>query len=199
MRNNVIVVSYEIHCDLVYEGHRHIPFAFISEESLQNSVTCTAPSKTFNLAGVQVANIIAADENIRNKIDKALNVNEVCEINAFAIEALIAAYNEGEDWLAELKVYLYDNYKLISEFFKTYLPHLPVLPLEATYLICVDCSALKKTSGQITEELLEKENLWLNEGTMYGKAGENFIRINIATPRSNIITGLNKIRNLYGR
>ena len=199
LRNNVIVVSDEIHCDLVYEGHRHIPLASISDEFLQNSVTCTAPSKTFNLAGIQVANIIAADADIRKKIDKALNINEVCEINVFAIEALIAAYNEGDDWLDELKVYLYENYILLKEFFEKYLPHLPILPLEATYLVWVDCSALNKTSEEIVKELLEKENLWVNEGTMYGKDGENFIRINIATQKSNVISGLNKIRSLYGK
>ena len=197
LRNNVIVVSDEIHCDLVYNEHTHIPFASINEEFLQNSVTCTAPSKTFNLAGIQVANIIAADENIKKKIDKALNVNEVCEINAFAVEALIAAYNEGGDWLDELKVYLYDNYKLLSEFFQTYLPHLPVLPLEATYLVWVDCSSLGLTSKEIVNKLLTEEKLWLNEGTMYGEAGEGFIRINIATQRDRLVHGLKKIRNLF--
>lgn len=198
LRNNVIVVSDEIHCDLVYDGHTHIPFASINNEFLQNSVTCIAPSKTFNLAGIQVANIVAADEEIKKKIDKALNVNEVCEINCFAVEALIAAYNEGDDWLDELKVYLYDNYKLLSEFFEKYLPHLPVLPLEATYLVWVDCSALGITSKEIVDKLLLDEKLWLNEGTMYGKAGEGFVRINIATQRDRLIRGLKKFRNLFG-
>ncbi|MDL2278598.1 pyridoxal phosphate-dependent aminotransferase [Parabacteroides sp. OttesenSCG-928-G07] len=197
LRNHVRVVSDEIHCDLVYEGHTHIPFASLSEEFLQNSVTCIAPTKTFNLAGIQVANIVAADKEIREKIDKALNVNEVCEINAFAIEALIAAYNEGEEWLEELKIYLYDNYKILSDFFKQYLPHLPVLPLEATYLVWVDCSALKQTSKELAQTLLEKEKLWINEGTMYGESGEGFIRINIATQRENLIRGLKKIRNRW--
>ncbi|MDR2919606.1 MAG: pyridoxal phosphate-dependent aminotransferase [Tannerella sp.] len=198
LRNQVIVVSDEIHCDLVYPGHTHIPFASVSNEFLQNSVTCTAPSKTFNLAGIQVANIIAADEDIRQKIDKALNVNEVCEINVFAVEALIAAYNEGADWLEELKIYLYDNYVTLVDFFKQYLPNLPVLPLEATYLVWVDCLALKQTSEEIAETLLDKEKLWINEGTMYGAAGERFIRINIATQRSNLMKGLEKIRKIYG-
>lgn len=198
LRNNVIVVSDEIHCDLVYPGHTHIPFASISDEFRMNSVTCTAPSKTFNLAGIQVANIIATDEEIRRKIDKALNINEVCEINAFAVEALIAAYNEGDDWLDELKVYLYDNYLLLSEFFKSYLPHLPVLPLEATYLVWIDCSALGLASKEIADKLLLKENLWINEGTMYGEAGEGFIRINIATQRDRLVRGLKKIRNQFG-
>lgn len=198
LRNQVIVVSDEIHCDLVYPGHTHIPFASISNEFLQNSVTCTAPSKTFNLAGIQVANIIAADEDVRSKIDKALNVNEVCEINAFAVEALIAAYTGGKEWLEELKLYLYDNYTVLRDFFREHLPHLPVLPLEATYLVWVDCSALKQTSEEITRTLLEKEKLWLNEGIMYGAAGEGFIRINIATQRENLIKGLNKIKKIYG-
>lgn len=198
LRNNVIVVSDEIHCDLIYEGHTHIPFAFISEEFLQNSVTCIAPTKTFNLAGIQVANIIVADESIRQRIDKALNINEVCEINAFAVEALIAAYNEGEEWLDELKVYLYDNYKYLKDFFQEYLPHLPVLPLEATYLVWVDCSALGISSKEIADKLLSAEKLWVNEGTMYGVPGENFIRINIACPKQLLIEGLQRIKNILG-
>lgn len=198
LRNNVIVISDEIHCDLVHPGYKHIPFASISNEFLQNSVTCIAPSKTFNLAGIQVANIVAADEKIKKKIDKALNVNEVCEINAFAVEALIAAYNEGEDWVDELKKYLLANYTYLKEFFAKHLPHLSVLPLEATYLVWIDCSALKLTSKEIIDELLEKEKLWLNEGTMYGEAGEGFIRINIATQRERLIEGLEKIRKVYG-
>ena len=199
IKNNIIVVSDEIHCDLVYSGHTHIPFASISNEFLQNSVTCTAPSKTFNLAGIQVANIIAANEPIRKKIDKALNINEVCEINVFSVEALIAAYNESEDWLEELKIYLYDNYTLLADFVKQYLPGLHVLPLEATYLVWVDCSSLKLTSKEVVQSLLDKEKLWLNDGTMYGTSGEGFIRINIATQRDNLIRGLKKIRNLYGK
>ncbi|MCD7901987.1 MAG: pyridoxal phosphate-dependent aminotransferase [Bacteroides sp.] len=197
LRHQVIVVSDEIHCDLVYEGHTHIPFASISEEFLMNSVTCAAPSKTFNLAGIQVANIIAADEEIRRKIDKALNVNEVCEINCFAVEALIAAYTEGDDWLEELKVYLFTNYTILSKFFQEHLPHLPVLPLEATYLVWVDCKALNLTSEEIAAELLSSQKLWVNEGTMYGAAGEGFIRINIATQRENLIRGLEKIRSTF--
>jgi len=198
LRNNVIVVSDEIHCDLVYSGHTHIPFASISNEFLQHSVTCTAPSKTFNLAGIQVANIIAADEDIHRKIDKALNINEVCEINVFAVEALIAAYTKGEEWLEELKLYLYDNYTILCDFFHEHMPNLPILPLEATYLVWVDCTAIKQTSEEITRALLEQEKLWVNEGTMYGAAGESFIRINIATSRENLMKGLHKIKNLYG-
>ncbi len=196
-RNNVIVVSDEIHCDLLYPGHVHIPFASLGGEFLNRSVTLTAPSKTFNLAGIQVANIIAADADIRQKIDKALNVNEVCEINVFAIEALIAAYNEGEDWLEQLKVYLYDNFKYLKEFFAEHFPNIAVLPLEATYLVWVDCRSLGQSSTEI-RKLLEQGKLWINEGTLYGKAGEGFIRFNIACPRKRLSAGLNIFKNIFG-
>lgn len=198
LRNNVMVISDEIHCDLVYLNHKHIPFASISDEFLQNSVTCIAPTKTFNLAGIQVANIVAADLEIRKKIDKALNINEVCEINCFAIEALIAAYNEGEEWLDQLKTYLYDNYLYLKTFFEKNLPHLKVIELEATYLVWVDCSSLKASSKEISKTLIDEGHLWINEGTMYGEAGEGFIRINIACPRSLLIKGLERIKNVFG-
>jgi len=196
LKNNVTVVSDEIHCDLVYPGHKHISFASLSDEFLCKSVTCTAPSKTFNLAGLQVANILAADEQIRKRIDKALNINEVCEINAFAVEALIAAYNEGEEWLDELKCYLYDNYVYLKSYFAENMPHLKVTPLEATYLVWVDCKSTGLTSSEIAKLLLEKERLQISEGTLYGAAGEGFIRINIACPRELLRRGLDKLKNV---
>ena len=197
-RHNVRVVSDEIHCDLVFRGHTHIPFASLGNEFLQNSVTCTAPSKTFNLAGIQVANIIAADQAVRQKIDKALNINEVCEINCFATEALVAAYNQGEDWLEHLKEYLWGNYEYLSGFFAAHFPHLPVLPLEATYLVWIDCNALGLTSAEIARLLLEDGKLRINEGSMYGPAGEGFIRINIACPRELLADGLDRFKKVFG-
>ncbi len=198
LRHQVVVVSDEIHCDLVSPGYTHIPFASLGPDFLQNSVTCTAPSKTFNLAGIQVANILAASEEIRRRIDKALNVNEVCEINTFAVEALIAAYTQGEEWLEQLRVYLHENYRYLVHFFEDHLPQLKVLPLEATYLVWIDCTALNQSSQEIARDLLEKEGLRINEGTLYGAAGEGFIRINIATQRERLVQGLEKISHLYG-
>lgn len=193
LRNDVFVVADEIHCELVYPGHQYIPFASISEDFLHSSVTCTSPSKAFNLAGLQVANIFAPNPAVRKKIDKALNVNEVCEINPFAVEALIAAYNEGEEWLEELRQYLLGNYNYLKRFFEEQLPQFPVLALEGTYLVWVDCSVLKQSSEEIVKMLLEKDKLWVNEGSMYGEAGDGFIRINIACPRQLLIEGLNRI------
>jgi cystathionine beta-lyase len=197
LQNHVTVISDEIHCDLVYPGNKHISFGSISTQFLDHSITCTAPSKTFNLAGLQVANIIASDQDMRIKINKALNVNEVCDISPFAVEALIAAYSQGEEWLEQLKEYLYGNYIYLRDFFSAYLPLFPVLPLQATYLVWIDCSALGKTSVEIATGLLEIQHIWLNDGTLYGPAGEGFIRINIACPRSVLIEGLSRIKNAF--
>lgn len=194
IRNNVWVVADEIHCELVFPGHIYIPFASISQEFLMHSVTCTSPSKAFNLAGLQIANIISADTDIRIKIDKAINVNEVCDVNPFGVEALMAAYNDSEEWLEELKQYLFANYNYLRAYFAECLPKFPVSMLEGTYLVWVDCSVLNQSSDKIVKTLLEKEKLWVNEGGLYGEAGEGFIRINIACPRQQLIEGLNRLR-----
>ena len=192
--NNVWVVADEIHCELVFPGHTYIPFASISQEFLMHSVTCTSPSKAFNLAGLQIANIISADTDIRTKIDKAINVNEICDVNPFGVEALMAAYNDSEEWLEELKQYLFANYNYLRAYFAEYLSEFPVSMLEGTYLVWVDCSVLNQSSDEIVKTLLEKEKLWVNEGSLYGEAGEGFIRINIACPRQQLIEGLNRLR-----
>lgn len=195
LRNNVWVVADEIHCELVYQGYTYTPFASISEEFLKHSVTCVSPSKAFNLAGLQIANIISADTEVYKKIDKAINVNEVCDVNPFGVEALMAAYNEGEEWLDELECYLADNYRSLELFFKEHLPEYPVMRLEGTYLVWVDCSVRKQSSEEIVNTILEKEKLWVNEGSLYGEAGEGFIRINIACPRERLMEGLNRLRH----
>lgn len=195
LRHGVLVVADEIHCELVFPKHKYTPFASISEEFLMHSVTCTSPSKAFNLAGLQIANIISADAEVRRRIDKAININEVCDVNPFGVEALMAAYNEGEEWLESLKRYLYANYNYLKAYFEQYLPELPVLKLEGTYLVWVDCSSLKQPSEKIVSRLLEKGKVWVNEGAMYGDSGEGFIRINIACPREVLIEGLERIRS----
>lgn len=197
LANNVRVLSDEIHCDLVQPGFTHTPFASLSDAFLQNSITCTSPSKSFNLAGLQVANILAADDETRRLIDKQLNINEVCEISPFAVEAVQAAYNEGEQWLDQLRDYLADNYTLLSEFFAVHLPQLRVTPLEATYLAWVDCSTLPLRSAEIAKRLYDQHKLWINDGTVYGAAGEGFIRINIATTRERLTEGLNRLKAAF--
>ena len=194
IRNRVLVVADEIHCELVFSGHVYIPFASISEDFREHSVTCISPSKAFNLAGLQIANIVAADTDVRMKIDKAININEVCDVNPFGVEALIAAYNRGEDWLEELKHYLSVNYNYLKGYFDEYLPEFPVVMLEGTYLVWVDCRGIGLSSREITDILLEKEKVRVNPGSLYGEAGEGFIRLNIACPREKLIEGLNRLK-----
>lgn len=196
LQHDVFVVSDEIHCDLVYVPHKHIPFASISQEFFSNSVTCIAPSKTFNLAGLQVANIVVNNNVLKQKIDKAININEVCDISPFAVTGLIAAYTYGEAWLLQLKGYLQSNYKEVRSFFQNELPEFTVLPLEATYLVWIDCSILQMKSDDIEKEIYQKQYLRVCSGTLYGNAGEGFIRLNIACPHSRLVDGLNRLKNI---
>lgn len=146
-------------------------------------MTCLSPSKSFNIAGLQIANIIAWDREVRHRIDRAININEVCDVNPFGIEATVAAYNEGEEWLLQLLDYLKANYDFLCVFFHNHLPQIPVTKLEGTYLVWTDCRALSVPSGELQESLLRETGLWLNSGTMYGTEGEGFLRWNIACPR----------------
>lgn len=196
LRHGVFVIADEIHCELVMPGYRYTPFASLSDDFLKHSATCTSPSKAFNIAGLQIANITVADPGMRQRVDRAININEVCDVNPFGVEALIAAYSdEGEAWLKELITYLHANYIYLKDFFKANMPQLNVVKLEGTYLVWVDCSALGKTSEEITAVLLEKQKLWLNGGGMYGETERPFVRINIACPRKRLEEGLNKMKN----
>lgn len=198
LKHGVTVISDEIHCDLINPGHKHISFGAINQAFLENSVTCISPSKSFNLAGLQVANIVAAKAELRNKIDTALKVSELYELNPFAVEGLIAAYNESEEWLESLNDYLFENYKYLKNFFEKELPKFKVLPLEGTYLVWIDITAAGLGSAEFARILLEKENLWITHGNLYGEDGEGFIRINIGCPRKLLIEGLEKIKATFG-
>lgn len=191
-RNGVMVISDEIHGELVFPPSRYIPFASISRECQENSIVCSSPSKAFNIAGLQIANIISDNEEIRRRIDRAININEVCDVNPFGVEALMAAYTpEGEEWLEALREYLHGNYKTLREYFRTYMPQLPVIEMEGTYLVWIDCRSLHLSSEEIETRLLATERLWLNAGAMYGDDG--YMRINIACPRSVMLEGLNRL------
>lgn len=197
IRNNVFVIADEIHCELVFKEYHYTPFASISKEFLFHSATCTSPSKAFNIAGLQIANIIVADDSIRRKIDKAININEVCDVNPFGIVALQAAYNDSEEWLDQLIDYLQDNYEYLKRFFRTKLPQFPVLTLEGTYLVWINCSALQRNASSIAKELLDDYYVWLNSGEMYGSAGKDFVRVNIACPRSTLVEALDRIETCW--
>lgn len=194
IRNGVLVVSDEIHCELVYQGYEYIPFASISEDFLRHSVTCISPSKAFNIAGLQIANIISVDPEVRRKIDKAININEVCDVNPFGVEATIAAYTEGEEWLSQLISYLRGNYECMKSYCSENLSAFPLTELEGTYLVWMDCRALGIPVEELEHMLVKEARLWLNAGTMYGAEGEGFMRWNIACPRAVMLEGLDRFR-----
>lgn len=191
--NGIIVVSDEIHNELCLDGRRYTPFASVNDECLANSITCLSPSKSFNTAGLQIANIVCSNAEWRAKIDRAININEVCDVNPFGVAGLIAAYNEGEEWLSALCSYLTDNYKALKAFFAEHLPHLPISLLEGTYLVWVDISSLGVDADTLVEELIKNAGVQLNSGTMYDPVeGNRYVRINIACPRDQMLEGLRR-------
>ena len=198
MRHGVFVIADEIHCDIVMPGYKYTPFASLSDEFLAHSATCTAPTKTFNIAGTQIANIVAADGDVRRRIDRAVNINEVCDVNPFGVAALQAAYDEGGEWLGALLGYLYGNYECLRAFFADRLPQIPVTKLEGTYLVWLDCAALGKPAETIVDELLRCKGLWLNGGGMYGEHDHPFVRMNIACPRSVLEKGMRLFADYVG-
>ena len=189
-KHDVFVISDEIHCELVMPGNEYTPFASLSDDFLKNSATCVAPTKAFNIAGLQIANIIVKDRNKRERIDRAINIHEVCDVNPFGVIATEAAYTEeGAEWLRQLNTYLFANYQFLCDFFSKHFPSLEVVKLEGTYLVWVDCSSLGKSSTEIVNNLY-RHGVWMNDGVMYGENQGAFIRINIACPRKILEEGL---------
>ncbi len=187
-RHNVVVVSDEIHCELTFPGVDYVPYATVDPRA----IVCCSPSKAFNIAGLQIANIVCPDAERREAIDRAININEVCDVGVFGVEALIAAYRGGAQWLDALREYIFANYLTLREYFTKHLPELPVVEMEGTYLAWVDCRALGLGSEELEERLIDTVKLWLNCGAMYGTDG--FMRINMACPRSVLLEGLNRLR-----
>ena len=199
LKHNVKVVSDEIHCELIMSGHTFQPFAAVSEACRKNSVSLNSPSKSFNIAGLQTANIICSQPEWRRRINRAININEVCDVNPFGPVALIAAYNESEDWIDELNQYLWGNYTVLCDFIGKNLPQWKVCPLEGTYLPWVDVSAMGIPVDELCERLLREAKVWINPGTMYGpESGKGYVRFNIATQRTRLIEALERIqKELY--
>ena len=194
LRHGVKVVSDEIHCELTMPGYTFQPFAAVSEACRQNSVILNSPSKSFNIAGLQAANIICANAEWRRRLNRAININEVCDLNPFGPVALVAAYNESEDWIDELCQYLWHNYVALCEFVARELPQLRVSRLEGTYLPWVDVSRLGVPVEALCDRLLREGRVWVNPGTMYGPvSGRGYIRLNIACPRAQLMEGLERI------
>lgn len=195
----VRVVSDEIHCELTLYDNEYVPFGSLPDELSHGSITCCSPSKAFNTAGLQIANIVCRDAEVRNRIDRAININEVCDVNPFGVIALQAAYSdEGYEWLTQLRAYISSNYDLLRERFARELPKCKVMRMEGTYLAWIDCSELHISSDEIEEMLMHENKVWVNAGSMYGAEGAAFIRINMACTSELLNEGITRIVNGLG-
>jgi cystathionine beta-lyase len=192
---NVIVVSDEIHSDLVYTGHKHIPIASLSEESLKNSVTLISPTKTFNIAGLSMSAAIIPDAELRKKFRSTLKKHGAGVLNLFGLEAAIAAYTKCEEWLNELLVYLEDNLNFLIQYFEENIPKIKVIRPEATYLAWLDCTDLPIPGEKLKAFFAHEAGVGLNDGATFGVEGHGFQRINFACPRPVLEEGLERIRN----
>ena len=199
LRNNVMVIADEIHCEFVYDGYKFIPFASISNDFTNRFITCVSPTKAFNIAGLQIANIIVADDEIRARIDRAININEVCDVNPFGVIATIAAYGHGREWLSQLVAYIKGNYDYMKDYCGRELPDFHLTELQGTYLVWMDCRSSGLKSAELEQRLISEAKLWLNAGSMYGIEGEGFMRWNIACPRSVLQDGLQRFKEWVGR
>lgn len=190
----VRVVSDEIHCELTLYDNEYVPFGSLPDELSRGSITCCSPSKAFNTAGLQIANIVCRDAEVRNRIDRAININEVCDVNPFGVIALQAAYSdEGYEWLTQLRAYISANYDLLRERFARELPKCKVMRMEGTYLAWIDCSELHIQSDEIEEMLMHENKVWVNAGSMYGAEGAAFIRVNMACTSELLNEGITRI------
>jgi len=193
LANDVLLISDEIHHDLVFVPHKHIATASLSEEIAANTITCTAPSKTFNLAGLQSSNIIISDEKKRRRFQQALDRNGVFAINPFADVATIAAYEEGGPWVDELLDYLSGNLDLAESYLKEKLAPLTMRRPEGTYLAWIDCRQLGMSTLELQKFMEEKAGVVMNQGHVFGETGAGFQRLNFACPRALLAEGLDKI------
>lgn len=190
---HVTVISDEIHCDLTALGQEYVPFASVSENCRDNSITCIAPTKAFNLAGLQTAAVAVPDPNLRHKVWRGLNTDEVAEPNSFAVEAAVAAFTEGEAWLDALREYIQENKNYAVDHLKKEAPQIRPVSSQATYLMWLDCRNMQGCAAEFTQYLREHTGLYLSEGRQYGESGSSFVRMNVACSRSRLEDGLKRL------
>lgn len=195
IKHGVTVISDEIHCEMMMPGYHYTPFASISAEAQNNCITCGSPSKSFNIAGLQAAFITCSSPTQKTLINQALIDNQVCSINPFGLEAFMAAYNHGESWILQFNEYLAGNFNLMCDMMNKELPLFHITPIEGTYLAWINVTPTGMTSAQVTQKILDDGKVLVNDGAMYGKAGDGFIRINLATPRSLVKEATQRIIN----
>ncbi|MCR4920136.1 MAG: pyridoxal phosphate-dependent aminotransferase [Bacteroidaceae bacterium] len=195
LRNNVFVVSDEIHCELTMPGHHFLPYASLGEKYMAQACICTSASKAFNIAGLQNAQIIVPNAEYRQRIDRAVNIHEVCDVNPFGIVATTAAYTHGADWLDALCQYIWSNYEEARHYIESRLPMLGVSQLQGTYLMWVDVSDVTEDVEDFCNRLRNEQHLWFAAGSHYGKGGEGFVRINLATQRENVLRAMERLES----
>ena len=193
LKHNVLVISDEIHSDIILKNHKHTPFASISKEFSENTITCMAPTKTFNLAGLQSSFLVISNPYYYEVMDKAFSILDIKRNNAFSLVATEAAYNYGEDWLYELIKYIEDNVDFAIDYIKNHIPQLKVKKPEGTYLLWVDFSNLNVDKEDLKNALINKGRIALSDGSSFGIGGDGYYRINLACPRSMVLEGLKRI------
>ena len=193
LKHNVLVISDEIHSDIILKNHKHTPFASISKEFRENTITCMAPTKTFNLAGLQSSFLVISNPYYYEVMDKAFSILDIKRNNAFSLVATEAAYNYGEDWLYELIKYIEDNVDFAIDYIKNHMPQLKVKKPEGTYLLWVDFSNLNVDKEDLKNALINKGRIALSDGSSFGIGGDGYYRINLACPRSMVLEGLKRI------
>lgn len=194
IRHGVIVVSDEIHGDFVFQG-KHQVFAAISEEFQNISITCTSPSKTFNLAGLQISNLFIPNTTLRRRFRKAYDASGYSQLNVMGLVACRAAYEEGEEWYEAMMSYVRDNIAFTKTYVEKELPQIKMMEPEGTYLVWLDCRGLGLSDKELDDLIVYKAGLWLDSGEIFGEAGSGFQRINVACPRTTLQTALDKLRD----
>ncbi|WP_343250313.1 MalY/PatB family protein [Diplocloster hominis] len=190
---HVLVLSDEIHCDITKPGCEYVPFASVSENCRNNSITCVAPTKAFNLAGIQTAAVIVPDENLRHRVNRGLNTDEIAEPNVFAAIALVAAFRYGGEWLDKLRDYLWENRKFAEEYIGSEIRNVTAVTAEATYLLWLDCRGVIGDSSEMCRFIRGHSGLCLSDGREYGN-GSGFLRMNLACPREQVKDGLERLK-----
>lgn len=199
LENKIMVISDEIHSDLIFNGYKHTPFATLSEEAAQNCMVCMAPSKTFNVAGLSTSLVIIPNKTLFNRYERTMGVGHLGMGNIFGSVALEAAYTHGDEWLEQMLVYLWDNFLLLDDFFKNRLPKVKVMKPEATYLVWLDFTAYGMNDTKLLKFVVEQAGVGLNNGGKFGTGGDGWLRINIGCPRSILKEALESLRKAFSQ
>ncbi len=193
----VQIISDEIHCDFIMPGFAHVSFGKLDCLWSKKAVVCTAPSKTFNLAGLQASNIIIQDEQVRKAYTDELERISIHGAGLFGLEACKTAYLHGADWVDELNGYIYENYQYVKSYIEEYLPKIKVVELQGTYIVWLDFRNYGFSDEELSEKMLQGAGVWVDDGTMFGEGGSGFMRVNLATPRYYVEKAMKKLSEVF--